>query len=106
MFPEGKYIHIHTMEQAWDVVNYYEAPENGGYYRQGLTEDKFLSYPFFEICTALNSKLLSGDSVEPGDKSRIIEYDEWVGMVRQEEFNPAPEDLFIKFVIGGDDDVS
>ncbi len=95
MFPERTHIHIHSIEEFREVIQYYSQPENGEYYVDHLGEHNCLDYPF--IYYTGNDGLLSARSY-PRDNYSVLEYDEWIPLIRASDFEPATKDELVAFI--------
>ena len=97
LWEDGMVVHIDTKEEAWDVINYYKLPENGGMCIQALNEDIFLDYPY--LCrTRAFPNVISG--FMNGYSGKSIQYEEWRELVGLQDFEPAPVESLLQFIHG------
>lgn len=92
--PNNLVVHIRTMDEAYEVVDWFESL---GFHREALTPDAYLQYPYFHI-SDIGTDLLTGSSIpRKGDYYVHMEYPEWKESMELEDIE-IEDDAFDKIL--------
>ena len=93
MNPNNLVVHIRTMDEAYEVVDWFESL---GFHREALTPDAYLEYPYLHIGD-VDRKLLTGASIPRKGNYVHMEYPEWKESVELEDIE-IEDDAFDKIL--------
>lgn len=82
-------VHIHSVEQANQVFEYYARPENGGYTHTSVGEGNCLEYPYL-MPSRYSERDIMGATRTTGYDRKAVEFDDWFDYINRDMAAQSP----------------